>query len=585
VKGVKHVKSARGVSGASGAALHAQPSVLHLVAPKWRSARRRMSAQASVVRYAVLGFVGILFFMAVFAVVYRLLGHFRGAPGVGDLLAGKLLAMILLAFLSILLLSNIITSLSSFFLARDLELLAAAPVDGLRVYTARLLETAVNSSWMMVLLLVPILAAFGASYGFNVAFLCIAPLALLAYLVLPAVTGTALTLLLVNVFPARRARDLLALIALFGAAALIALFRLLRPEQFARPEGFRNLVDFVAALRTPQSVWLPSEWAAQAMLVPLGAAGEGADLFPLLLLGTTAAAFFVVGAWLHGRLYAVGLSRSQDGAELRDAASRERFRVERLLAHASPRTRSLVAKDVRTFFRDTTQWSQLILLVVLVAVYVYNIKVLPIFSGEDVGFFLTHVVSFLNLGLAGFVLAAIAARFVFPAISLEGRALWLLRSAPLDLRALLWSKYWVGLIPLLVLALSLTVATNLILKVSGFMMVLSVATIVAIAFSVTAMALGFGAVFPQFDSENAAEIPTSYGGLMFMMAATIYLGAIISLQAWPVYSILRARQAGLPVEPLFGWLGISLLLAFLLSAVATVLPLRIAARRIEHLDR
>ena len=75
----------------------------------------------------------------------------------------------------------------------------------------------------------------------------------------PEVLGAALTLVLVNVFPARRARDLLALLALFGAAGLVVLFRLLRPEQLMRPEGFRDLVDFVAALETPQSIWLPSE--------------------------------------------------------------------------------------------------------------------------------------------------------------------------------------------------------------------------------------------------------------------------------------------------------------------------------------
>jgi ABC-2 type transport system permease protein len=563
-----------------------QPSLLHLVGPKWRGGRRRMAAEGSAVRMAVLGFVGVLFFAGVFGVVYRLLAHFRATPGVGDLLAEKLLALVLLAFLSILLLSNIITALSSFFLARDLELLAAAPVDPVRVYTARLVETTVNSSWMMVLVLLPVLAAFGASYGPSAGFLLVVPVALAAYLVVPAVTGTALTLLLVNVFPARRARDLLALIALLGAAALIALFRLLRPEQLARPEGFRNLVDFVAALRTPQSVWLPSEWAAQALLVPLGAGENGFDLFPLLLLTMTAAAFFVMGAWLHGRLYRDGLSRSQEGAELQeDAGARPRLRLERLLASASPRTRSLVAKDVRTFFRDTTQWSQLILLAVLVAVYVYNVKVLPLFSGEDVGFLLTHVISFLNLGLAGFVLAAIAARFLFPAISLEGRTLWLLRSAPLDLRALLWSKYWVGIVPLLTLALALTIGTNLILRVSGFMMVLSIVTIAVMTFTIAAMALGFGALFPKFDTENAAEIPTSYGGLLFMMASTVYLGLVVALQAWPVYSILRAQQLGTPVQPLFTYLGASLALALAISLVATLLPLRLAARRIEALER
>jgi ABC-2 type transport system permease protein len=561
-----------------------QPSVLTLLAPKWRAARRRLGSESTALRVGVMGFVALIFFSIVFGIIYRVLGHFRAAPGVGDLLAAKLLGLLLLAFLSILLLSNIITALSSFFLARDLELLSAAPVDGLRIYTARFIETIVNSSWMVVLILMPILLAFAVSYGFSFAFLAVTVASLSAFLVLPAVVGTALTLVLVNVFPARRARDLLALIALFGAAALIMLFRLLRPEQLARPEGFRNLVDFIASLQTPQSAWLPSEWAAQAILAPL-AAGEGMDLFPLLLLVSTAAAFFVMGAWLHGRLYRDGLSRSQEGAELQDGeGAKQRRRLESWLGALPVTPRSLVAKDIRTFFRDTTQWSQLILLAVLVAVYVYNIKVLPLFSGEEVGFFLVNVVSFLNLGLAGFVLAAIAARFLFPAISLEGRTLWLLRSSPLALRSLLWSKFWVGITPLLVLALALTVTTNVILRVSGFMMVLSVATIIIMTFAIGAMALGFGALFPKFDTENPAEIPTSFGGLVFMMTATAYLGATISLQAWPVYAILRAGQDGLATQGQLTWLVVSLGLALLLSLVAIVLPLRIAVRRIEVLE-
>ena len=248
-------------------------------------------------------------------------------------------------------------------------------------------------------------------------------------------------------------------------------------------------------------------------------------------------------------------------------------------------TRALVAKDVRTFFRDTTQWSQLILLAVLVFVYVYNIKVLPLYTGERVGFFLINVVSFLNLGLAGFVLAAIAARFLFPAISLEGRTLWLLRSSPLDLRKLVWAKYWVGMGPLLVLALAITVATNWILQVGPFMMTISIVTITVITFAIAALALGYGALFPRFDTDNAADIPTGFGGLLFMMTATAYLAGIIALEAWPVYSVLQARLQGhaLTGAQISG-LATGLSLAALLSLLAIVIPLRIAVRRIAELE-
>ncbi|MGH7444774.1 MAG: putative ABC transporter permease subunit, partial [Longimicrobiales bacterium] len=434
--------------------------------------------------------------------------------------------------------------------------------------------------------LVPVLSAYGAVYDGGLIFFLVVVAALGAYLVLPAVLGSALTLLLVSIFPARRARDLLALVALFGAAALVALVRLLRPEQLASPEGFRDLVDFIQVLETPQSVWLPSDWAAQAMLAPLDVLPRGFDLFPLVLLVTTAAAFVVIGAVLHVRLYAEGYSRAQEGGALKENEGvARRPLLERMLGGLPVNARSLVAKDVRAFFRDTTQWSQLILLVVLVVIYIYNIKVLPLFSGEQVGFFLTNVVSFLNLGLAGFVLAAIAARFIFPAVSLEGRTLWLLRSAPLDLRLLLWSKYWVGVLPLLVLALALTFGTNVILRVGPFMMILSLATITLLTFGIASLALGFGALFPKFDTDNAAEISTGFGGLIFMMAATAYLGIIIVLEAWPVYAVLRARAEGVPVGTgMYAGLVVGLGGAVLLSLAVIVVPLRTARARVMAMD-
>ena len=78
-------------------------------------------------------------------------------------------------------------------------------------------------------------------------------------------------------------------------------------------------------------------------------------------------------------------------------------------------------------------------------------RYLPL-NGEGMTAVLRNVIPFLNLALAGFVLASIAARFVFPSISLEGRTWWLLRSSPLPMREVLWAKFWVGAVPLLVLA-------------------------------------------------------------------------------------------------------------------------------------
>ena len=158
--------------------------------------------------------------------------------------------------------------------------------------------------------------------------------------------------------------------------------------------------------------------------------------------------------------------------------------------------------------------------------------------------------------------------------------MWLLRSSPLDLRALLWSKYWVGTVPLLVLAVVITVFTNIILRASPFMMAVSTGTILLLTFAISAMALGFGALYPQFETENAAQIPTSFGGLVFMMTTIALLALVIVIEAVPVYRYLRAGFRGEPVPVDATMIG-AFVAVVVICALATVVPLKVGLRRME----
>ncbi len=454
-----------------------QPGLIALTSPKWRSALARLRRNPDDDhggRGVLLGVAGALFLAAAFAIAWRMVSYFKDVPEIGPLLAGKLLSLAFLAFGSILLLANLVTALSTFFLARDLDLLIGSPVDWGRLYLAKLVETIVHSSWMVALLALPLLTAYGVVWGGGPLFPLVALGAFLPFIVIPAVVGSAITLILVNVFPARRTRDILGLVTIAAAGALVLGLRLIRPEQLARPEGFQSLVDFIAVLRAPAHPLLPTEWAAAMIMNWLT---HVADPLPVVLLWTTAGAFVVIGAALHRRLYPLGFSRAQEGATGSPRGSRWSERLRRWLPGLAPMRREFILKDLKVFFRDSTQWSQLILLGVLIAVYLINIRALPLFTGEQVPVYLVTLIVFLNQGLAGFVISAVAARFIFPSVSLEGRLLWLLRSSPLDPRTMLRSKYLVGVVPLLALSLILTITTNTLLRAAPFMMVVSVITV------------------------------------------------------------------------------------------------------------
>ena len=90
--------------------------------------------------------------------------------------------------------------------------------------------------------------------------------------------------------------------------------------------------------------------------------------------------------------------------------------------------------------------------------------------------------------MAGFVMATVAVRFVFPAVSAEGAAFWIIRTAPISLRDFLWSKFWTGLVPVLALTEGLTVAANELLGVDPFLKVVSAVAIVFMTFALVGLA-------------------------------------------------------------------------------------------------
>jgi ABC-2 type transport system permease protein len=235
------------------------------------------------------------------------------------------------------------------------------------------------------------------------------------------------------------------------------------------------------------------------------------------------------------------------------------------------------------FFRDTSQWSQLFLLLALMVVYIYSFKMLPLERAAMPSFYLQNLISFLNLGMVGFVTSAVAVRFVFPAVSLEGASFWIIRSAPLSLRDFLWAKFWSSLLPLLILAELLIVLSNLLLKVTPFMMVLGAITVFLMTFGITGLGVGLGAVFPRFKHENAAQIPTGFGGIVYMLLTMLFIGTVVVLEAWPVYRIFTAQAFGGRIAP-SGWavIAVSGVLVMTVNILAVVIPMKIGLERLKQ---
>ena len=558
-----------------------------LLFPKIRSFSHHLGEQSIRARLK-LTFLVVLalgFWLFTFLVFQKVLVYFHSVELFGDLLNYRLLSMMLLTFFSILLFSNLISSLSTFFLSEDLNLILSRPVPLDDIYYARLTETLVYSSWMVLLFALPVFLAYGWVYGASWKYYAVFVGGLGPFLLIPSALGVLLAMFLVNIFPARRTKDILFLLTIFLLIGIYFLFRFLQPERLVNPDSFASLVEYMTALNAPSWPFSPSFWFAESMIPFLQPAPVQA-WFYLACLWSTAGALVVMGSWVSRALFISGWTKSQ---EARRVYLVRLPLFNRLLQGLSrflrPFPRALVLKDWKTFFRDTSQWSQLILLMALVVVYLYNFSVLPLDRTPMPSFFLQNLVSFLNLGLAGFVLSAVAGRFIFPAVSQEGFSFWIIRSSPVPLRTFLWSKFWTGLVPLLLLAEALIFLSNWLLKATPFLMILSAVTIFFMTFGIVGLAVGLGAIYPRFRLENAARMAWGFGGAIFMILSMIFIGVLVALEAWPVYILFMAgfQQSSLSV---FQWIGVCGAFSGIagLIGTATLLPMKVGLRNLQEMD-
>jgi ABC-2 type transport system permease protein len=559
--------------------------MLLLLTPRYLALRNRLTrlAPGDGLKTAVLGLLGLGFWAFMYLISFKVLSYFRTIEGLGDLLALRLMSMVLLTFFSILVFSNIVASLSTFYLSGELDILHSAPIKIGTIFRAKFIETIIDSSWITLIYGLPVFIAYGTAFKASIFYYLGLVLTIIPFLIIPAGIGIMVTMLLVNAFPARRAKDVLVLLSLLFFVVLYILLRMLKPEKLVDPDSFPSLVQYLTAMRAPVSPLLPSFWATE-ILSPLLRRIKGEALFYLPMLWSTAGAIIVIGEWVCGTVYATGWSRSQEGKK--SPISRSRLADAFFRATVLPfrgKMRAIILKDIKLFFRDTSQWSQLFLIFALMVVYIYSFKLLPLERAAMPSFFLQNLISFLNLGMVGFVTASVAIRFVFPAVSLEGASFWIIRSAPLSLRDFLWAKFWSCLLPLMVLSEILIVLSNTLLKVTPFMMWLGIITVFLMTFGITALGVGLGAVFPRFKHENVAQIPTGFGGIVYMILTMMFIGIVITLEAWPVYKIFTAQTLGYQLK-IWGWVSImlSIIVVLVVNIYALFLPMKIGLARLKQ---
>jgi ABC-2 type transport system permease protein len=534
---------------------------------------------ATITRSSIVAALFCAFLYGDFALFRRLFAAMakveQASPFLALGLLRNLLALVFLAAFVMLFSSAMTSAIGAFFSDLDLDTFHAAPRSKTRLVMARWGKTFAQSATMIYIFIAPLFVAFAQRYHTPARLYAIALINLALLLSISVTIGALVIVVLVRFFPVQRVSQIVATIAILVLTVAVVAFRMSRPERLFASINTDDVTRILRSIELPSLDRYPGTALAEAMV----AAAEGRPA-PIVLprIAVTAAALFGIFVFVARGIYFAAFVRARESmAPAAIGATGLTRTADFLLRPFSAPTRAMIGKEVRTLTRDVAQWSQLFLMGALVFLYLYNIRMLPL--GGDAR---ATIVAYANLGMAGFVVAAICLRFAYPSISSEGKAFWMLQSAPVSYRRLLIVKVLVFGAPLTILSLLLTVFADVLLDANRVIWTFTLFGASMLGVTLVSMGVGLGALSPDFAAENPLQVGLSLGGFAYMAAALAYVGGVMMLMAKPVTRYFFSRFFGIEGQTLTVDL-IPMVTAVTLSAALCVFPLMAAEKRLTAL--
>ena len=532
--------------------------------------RRGLSVRkpSQVLRLAAFGLLAA-FFVGMLGSIFKPMTLFLWQqPQLGPLLSARMLSLVFSLLFLLLAFSALLGLLGRLLQDETAAFFVASPWRPRRYFELCLWETALASSWMLLLLWLPYLWALRRAVGAGwLWFLwgCLAPWPLVGL----ATGGTALLLgLLVRWVPPRLLRRFLFGAGVLGGLACLVALRLAAPERLADPAVAGDAAGYLASLDQLEPWWWPATWASRGLMGALENAGP-ALLWWLLGAGMALLAWrAALTAWGDQAWEFWWLGQDQGQAAVTQGHG----------AFLRPRSTpgTLLEREAVAFWRSPGQGLQMLLLGTLVLLFIFSLGRLPIGQDPDLQAMLYPPVCV----VAQVILLAVCARFAFPSASLEKPGAWLLLHAPVPAAGHLRARLAFHSLMLAAVSLPLAVAVELALRPGPWPALLGGLQFLLAAPSLASLGVGLGVAWAKDGVGSAEEALGSASGVLAMVLGFLLL---LLQQALLSVSFREAALSRLLPQYHVHWAAVAATLLLWASshALAWIWPWRMAKASLE----
>ncbi len=507
-------------------------------------------------------------FFALFLSGFRFLSEMGGG---GFMITHRLFALFFLGLGAMLLMSNTITSYSTLFKSRETLFLLTAPLDIRTLITYKFVESSLLSSWAFFFLMVPYTAAYAWHAHLGIFFPLWTFLLATPYVLLCGAVGTLIALLAVRWFP--RNKLFWALVA--GAVLASTVYGIIQIRPVLNENASFILNRFLPGLQLASHPLMPNNWVSEGIMALTSGQWTRGLLLWLVLISNTGMVVLLV-QWVGQKIFYNAFQKVTGASNFRRRPAELLNGLDKGLFFLPYDIRSMIMKDIRSFLRDPMQWSQALIFFGLLAIYFSSFRS---FHYNEMPDLWRNLIVFLNIFSVSSVICSLAARFVYPQLSLEGHSFWILGLAPTGMRRILLTKFFLAALAMVTISAGLMGLAAGMLQAGWALTFLSVGLAVVVSLAAAALATGLGAIFIDLKQPNPAAIISGFGGTMnlvftlgFMLSVILPFGLIWHWHVTSGFSGLAFQRAN----------GLAILWVALLSLTTICIPLWLGIRSLKH---
>ena len=507
--------------------------------------RKMVTAVKGIGSIVVFGTFAVAAFALSFAITRFV------APQVGLEVFHRIVSMTLFVLFVSVNMGNIIVSYATLYKSAEVGYLFTKPVSFTQIFVLKFLDNFLYSSSTFFLLVFMALLGYGTYFHYAlytdlaVMFFVFMPL-----LFLSACLGVLILMSLVKVASQFGFRKVVSGLSLAYVVIVVLFFKFSNPISMLEGAA-RFRPESLASSGGGFMSFLPNDIASNVLFYLtkgkfLLAVSEAA-----LMLLMTAAMFTVVLFVGKRYYYRTWLMTFEFQAKSNTVASgrKQRFFDFRKESRLTPQLEVLVKKEFFQFFREASQWMHLVLLLVLVFVFAISIRNLNVnlrvTEIQTIGYLILYA-------FAGFLSCSLALRFVFPAVSMEGKSFWTQLSAPIKLGKIYGLKFVIGIVLVFLPALLTSVFSNIpFVKMTErrpLLMYFGLYSTFWVTLTLVSLNLGLGGYFANYQEKNPIRVASSQGATLTFLVSLVYLITLVSIVIIPLRDYFQSLFQFMPFD-------------------------------------